>query len=146
VNSHTLADAVVLVASKDKVLSLEAVGYADIATHRPMSKDTLFWIASMSKPMTATAMVMLMDDGKVNLGDPVEKYLPEFKGQMLVAEQDPNHVLLKKPSHPIRLRDVLSHTSGLPFVSRVESKIDQHPLREGALGYALTPLQFEPGS
>jgi CubicO group peptidase (beta-lactamase class C family) len=145
VDSHTLAGAVLLVASKDKVLSLEAVGDADIAAHRPMTTDALFWIASMSKPMTATVMMMLVDEGKVNLDDPVEKYLPEFKGQMLAAEQDPNHVVLKKPSRPIRVRDVLSHTSGLPFASRVEPKIDLHPLREAAISYALTPLQFEPG-
>ena len=146
VDSHTLAGAVTLVASRDKVLSLEAVGYADIAAQEPMKTDALFWIASMSKPMTATALMMLVDEGKVGLDDPVEKYLPEFKGQMLVAEQDPNHVLLKKPSRPITVRDVLSHTSGLPFASRVEPKIDQHPLREAAISYALTPLKSEPGS
>ena len=88
VDQHTLAGAVVLVASKDKVLSLEAVGYSDVAAKKPMRTDDLFWIASMSKPMTATALMMLVDEGKVNVDDPVEKYLPEFKGQMLVAEQD----------------------------------------------------------
>ena len=146
VDSHTLAGAVTLAASKDKVLSLEAVGYADIAARESMKTDALFWIASMSKPMTATAMMMLVDEGKVSLDDPVEKYLPEFKGQMLAVEQDPNHVWLKKPRRPITVRDVLSHTSGLPFASRVEPKIDLHPLREAAISYALTPLKFEPGS
>ncbi len=146
VDSHTLAGAVVLVASKDKVLSLEAVGYADVAAQAPMKTDALFWIASMSKPMTATALMMLVDEGKVRLDDPVEKYLPEFKGQMLAVEQDADHALLKKPSRPIRVRDILSHTSGLPFASRVEPKIDQHPLREAVISYALTPLKFEPGS
>ncbi len=145
VNSHTLAGAVTLVASKDKVLSLAAVGYADVAAQAPMKTDALFWIASMSKPMTATALMMLVDEGKVHLDDPVEKYLPEFQGQMLAVEQDADHVLLKKPSRPIRVRDILSHTSGLPFASRVESQIDQHPLREAVISYALTPLQFEPG-
>jgi CubicO group peptidase (beta-lactamase class C family) len=146
VDSHTLAGAVVLVASKDKVLDLAAVGYADIAGHVPMKTDALFWIASMSKPITATALMMLVDEGKVHLDDPVEKYLPEFKGQMLVVEQDADHTLLKKPSRPIRVRDILSHTSGLPFASRVEPKIDLHPLREAAISYALTSLKFEPHS
>jgi CubicO group peptidase (beta-lactamase class C family) len=146
VDSHTLAGAVTLVASKDKVLSLEAVGYADVAAQRPMRTDSLFWIASMSKPMTAAALMMLVDEGKVGVDDPVEKYLPEFKGQMLAVEQDNDHVLLKKPSQPITVKDVLSHTSGLPFMSRVEQRIDTYPLREAVLSYALSPLKFQPGS
>ena len=82
-DSHTLAGAVTLVADRDKVLSLEAVGYADIAAKTPMKTDDLFWIASMSKPITATGLMMLVDEGKVKLDDPVEKYLPEFKDQWL---------------------------------------------------------------
>jgi CubicO group peptidase (beta-lactamase class C family) len=146
VESHTLAGAVTLVTSKDTVLSLEAVGYADVVAQKPMKTDALFWIASQSKPMTATALMMPVDEGKVNVDDPVEKYLPEFKGQMLAAEQDSEHVLLKKPARPITVKDVLSHTSGLPFMSRVEHKIDTYPLRESVLSYALTPLKFQPGS
>lgn len=149
VDEHTLAGAVTLVASKDKVLSLEAVGFSDVAGKVPMKADDSFWIASMSKPMTASALMMLVDEGKVNVEDPVEKYLPEFRGQMLAAEQDGEHVLLKKPSHPIKVREVLSHTSGLPFMSRPEQqtgRIDTMPLREAAMSYALTPLVFEPGT
>jgi CubicO group peptidase (beta-lactamase class C family) len=146
VASHTLAGAVTLVAMKDKVLSLEAVGYADIAAQKPMRTDALFWIASQSKPMTATALMMLVDEGKVNLEDPVEKYLPEFRGQMLAVEQDQDHTLLKKPARPITVKDVLSHTSGLPFMSRVERKIDTYSLREATLTYALTALKSQPGS
>lgn len=146
VESHTLAGAVILAASKDKVLDLEAVGWADVAAKRPMRTDSLFWIASMSKPLTATAVMMLVDEGKVNLDDPVEKYLPEFRGQIVAAEEDADHILLKKPARPITVRDVLSHTSGLPFASRVEQKIDTLGLREAVFTYALTPLRSEPGT
>lgn len=146
VDSHTLAGAVTLVANKDKVLSLEAVGWADIGERVPMKTENLFWIASMSKPMTAAALMILVDEGKVNVEDPVEKYLPEFKGQMLIAEQDKDHVTLKKPSHPITVREVMSHTSGMPFMSRPEHKIDQFSLSEATLTYAMTPLKTEPGS
>lgn len=146
VESHTLAGAVTLVASKDQVFSLETVGYADIAAQKPMQTNNLFWIASMSKPITATALMMLVDEGKVNIDDPVEKYLPEFQGQMLAVEQDEEHVLLKKPARPITVKDILSHTSGLPFMSRVERKIDGRPLREAVVSYALTPLKFQPGT
>ena len=79
VDDHTLPGAVVLVADKENILDLEAVGYADVAKKLPMRTDSLFWIASMSKPITTTLLMMLVDDGKVNVDDPVEKYIPEFK-------------------------------------------------------------------
>jgi CubicO group peptidase (beta-lactamase class C family) len=146
VDSHALAGAVTLVASKDKVLDVEAVGWADVAAGKPMQTDALFWIASESKPLTATALMMLVDEGKVSLADPVEKYLPEFKGQMVAVEQDSEHLLLRKAARPITVRDILSHTSGLPFGSRVEPKIDQHPLSEAVISYALSPLNSQPGT
>jgi CubicO group peptidase (beta-lactamase class C family) len=149
VDGQTMAGAVTLVASKDKVLDLETVGYADIAAKKEMAPDDLFWIASMSKGMTAAAMMMLVDEGKVNVDDPVEKYLPEFHGQMVEVEQDENHVVLKKPEHPIKIREILSHTSGLPFMSRIEGishHIDTMPLSEAVITYAMSPLNFEPGT
>lgn len=145
VESNSLAGAVTLVASKDKILDLSAVGYADVATKKPMETGDLFWIASMSKAMTAAALMMLVDEGEVNVDDPVEKYLPEFRGQMVVVEQDDAHVVLKRAGHPITVKNILSHTSGLPFKSRVEGRIDALPLRQAVMSYALTPLEFEPG-
>ncbi|MBB5034718.1 serine hydrolase domain-containing protein [Prosthecobacter vanneervenii] len=145
VDDKVLAGAVTMVADKDKVVDVTTVGWADIAAKKPMAKDAIFWIASMSKPITATAFMMLVDEGKVSLDDPVEKYLPEFKGQMVVAEKDGEHVLLKKPKHPITVRNVLSHTSGLAFKSAVENPtLDMLPLRVAVLSYAAAPLQFEP--
>src|SRR5579863_2262691 len=88
VEKGELAGAVALVADKDRVLSVEAVGFADIAKGMPMKQDAMFWIASQSKPMTATAVMMLVDEGKIALDDPVEKYLPEFRGQRVVAESN----------------------------------------------------------
>ena len=147
VDRHVLAGAVVLVATKDKVLDVEAVGYADVAAKKPMRTDSVFWIASQSKPITATALMMLVDEGKVKLDDPVEKYLPEFKGQMVIAEKDKDHVLLKKPKHPITVRNVLSHTSGLPFESPIEKPtLDLFPLACRVRSYAMLPLDFEPDS
>jgi CubicO group peptidase (beta-lactamase class C family) len=147
VDRHTLAGAVTLVADRDEVLSLEAVGFADIAAGKPMRTDALFWIASQSKPITSTALMMLVDEGKVRLDDPVEKYLPEFRAQWLAVEQDEDHMLLRKPRHPITVREILSHTSGLPFKSAMEQPtLDLLPLRDAVRSYAMTPLQFEPGS
>jgi len=146
VDSQTLAGAVTAVASKDKLLDLSAVGYADVPAKKAMQTNCVFWIASMSKPMTAAGVMMLVDEGKLSLDDPVEKYLSEFRGQMVVAEQDGDHALLKKPVHPITVRNVLSHTSGLPFMSRVEQKIDTYPLHEAVMSYGLTSLKFQPDS
>jgi CubicO group peptidase (beta-lactamase class C family) len=147
VANHTLAGAVTLVASSDRVLSLEAVGYMDIAAKKPMRTDALFWIASQSKAMTATALMMLVDEGKVNVDDPVEKYLPEFKGQWVKAEQDADHILLKRPAHPITVKNVLSHTSGLPFSSPLEEPtLDLLPLAARVRSYAMLALEFEPDS
>jgi CubicO group peptidase (beta-lactamase class C family) len=147
VDSHSLAGAVTLVADKDKVLSLEAVGFADVAAGKPLRTDAVFWIASQSKSITAAAFMMLVDEGKVKLDDPVEKYLPEFKDLWLAAEQDKEHVLLRKPKRPITVRDILNHTSGMPFRSALEQPtLDMLPLRVAVRSYAITPLQFEPGS
>jgi CubicO group peptidase (beta-lactamase class C family) len=147
VDSHSLAGAVTLVADKERVLSLGAVGSADVAAGKPMTTDALFWIASQSKPITATALMMLVDEGKLALDDPVEKHLPEFHHQWLAVEQDHDHLLLKQPRRPITVRDILSHTSGLPFASAAEQPtLDLLPLRVAALSYAMTPLLFEPGS
>ena len=147
VDRHELAGAVTLVATKDKVLDVETVGWADIAAKKPMHADAVMWIASMSKGITAAAFMILVDEGKVKLDDPVEKYLPEFKGQMVVAEKDGDHVLLKKPKHPITIRNVLSHTSGLPFKSPIEEPtLDMIPLVTAVKSPAMSPLMFEPDS
>jgi CubicO group peptidase (beta-lactamase class C family) len=147
VDSHTLAGAVVLVGTKDKLLDVEAVGYADIAAQKPMQTDCVFWIASQSKPITAAAVMMLVDEGKVKLDDPVEKYLPEFHGQMVIAQRDADHILLTKPKHPITVRNVLSHASGLPFASPIERPtLDLYPLETRVRSYAMLPLDFEPES
>ncbi len=147
VDRHELAGAVTLMANRDEILSLEAVGWADVAAQTPMPGNALFWIASQTKPMTATALMMLVDEGLVNVDDEVERYLPEFAGQMLVAEQDEHHQLLKKPAHPMTVRNVLNHTSGLPFLTPVEQPfIDGLRLRDATQIYALLPLQFEPDS
>jgi len=147
VNNGSLAGAVVLVAGKDRVLALEGIGFSDIAAKKAMRPDALVWIASQSKPITATALMMLVDEGKVRVEDPVEAYLPEFKEQWLAAEQADDHILLKRPCHPITIRNILTHTSGMPFASPMETPtLDLLPLQDAARSYAMTPLQFEPDS
>src|SRR5688572_191288 len=76
VDDKQVAGAVTLVADKGKVLHLDATGLADIAAKRSMQTDAIFWIASMTKPVTATAVMILESEGKLSVDDPVEKYIP----------------------------------------------------------------------
>ena len=143
VDEDTIAGAVTLVARQGETASLETVGFADLATHKPMRADSLFWIASMTKPITATAVLMLQDQGKLSIDDPVEKHLPEFKNQWLVQEKSANSVTLVRPARPITLRDLLTHTSGL---GDVPSPRPNATLAELVMAYSQQPLRFPPGS
>ena len=145
-DSRSLAGAVAVVADKDKVLAVDTVGYMDVAAKTPMRPDAMFWIASMSKPITAAAFMTLVDEGKVSLDDPVEKYLPEFKDVRL-GEKGKEPSALARPKRAIVIRDILSHTSGLPFKSDAETPtLDGLPLRDAVASYARTPLESEPGA
>ena len=147
VKKNELAGAVMLVADKNKVLAVDTVGYADIAEKREMSPDALFWIASQSKSLTAAAFMMLVDEGKVKLDDPVEKYLPEYADAWVAVEKDAKHMLLQRPAEQITIRRVLSHTSGLPFKSALETPtLDGLPLAVAVRSYAATPLDYQPGT
>ena len=143
VDSGTIAGAVTLVARHGVVASLEAVGYQDVESRKPMRTDTIFAIASMTKSLTATGVMVLLEDGRLLLSDPVEKHLPEFRGQMLVEQRDGDKVLaVKKPSRPITIWDLLTHTSGVPWAWEQDNKT----LAEKARNFAREPLEFEPGT
>ncbi len=146
VDNHTLAGAVALVADQDKILSIDTVGFADIAAKKPMQADSLFWIASQSKPITGAAFMILVDEGKVKLDDPVAKYIPEFKEVKVTVGQGKDAKLVA-PKQAITLRQVLSHTSGLPFSTKFETPtLDKGTLAERVKSYASTPLNSEPGT
>lgn len=137
-----IAGAVTLVATPEKVLDAAAVGWADAAAKRPMTTDAVFWIASQTKPMTGAALMILVDEGKLDVDAPVAKYLPEF-GEIRIGE-GPSAVA---PRRPVLVRDVLTHTSGLPFKSPMEAPtLDLFPLADRARSYARLPLAFEPGT
>jgi CubicO group peptidase (beta-lactamase class C family) len=108
-----------------------------------MRPDDLFWIASMSKSITATAFMMLVDEGKVSIDDPVEKYLPEFKGQLVISDGDKAHA--HPPAHPITVREILTHTSGLIPASDPKAT-RAYSLKENVAGYSAVPLIREPGT
>jgi CubicO group peptidase (beta-lactamase class C family) len=150
VDSGEISGAVTVVGRKDAIVSHEAIGLQNLEARAPMAMYALFRIASMTKPITAIGIMILADEGKLTVEDPVEKYLPEFRGQMLVAERGPDTMTLKKPARPITLRDLLTHTSGLPSafppgLSDLYIKRN-HTLAEGVMAFSQRPLDFQPGS
>lgn len=143
VDSQVMAGAVILVADKNMILDLESVGYSDLSRRKPMQVNDLFWIASMTKAMTAAALMMLVDEGKIRVDDPVEKYIPDFKN-VKVAQPDGK---LVPPSHPILIREILSHTSGLRFLNSKDRQIiDSVPLETSIKNDLLESLLFDPGT
>ncbi len=143
VEEGVISGAVTLVARRDRIVSLEAIGLADVAGRKPMRANHLFWIASMTKPITAVAVLILQDEGKLKVEDSVEKYLPEFKGQWMIQEKSSNTLNLVRPSRPITIRDLLTHTSGIGDVAAPRFDCS---LAELAMAYSQQPLRFPPGS
>lgn len=129
VDSKEISGAVTLVADAEKILHLSAVGLSDIEDKTPMATDSIFWIASMTKPVTATAVMMMQDEGKLSVDDPVSKYLPEFTGDKAA----------------ITIKQCLNHTSGLSEVSGEETE-QITTLHDLVPVFTAKPLVFPPGS
>ena len=148
VDRGEIAGAVTLVGRHDRVASVEAVGYQDLDGKVPMRPDSLFRIASMTKPVTAVGIMILVDKGKLSVEDPVEKHLPEFRDQQLKSGAKDGSPT--KPSRPITVRDLLTHTSGMPgglppALAGLYVKRDR-TLAEAVKLFARAPLEFEPGT
>lgn len=104
VKQGAIAGAVTLIARRGEVVSLEAVGHQDLESKKPMRADTIFDLRSVTKPVTAIGVMILMEEGKLALNDPVEKYIPEFSATRK-TRGSPN---------PITIHHLLTHTAGLP--------------------------------
>ncbi|MGQ9505588.1 MAG: serine hydrolase domain-containing protein [Thermogutta sp.] len=115
VANREIAGSVTLIARNGRIVHWEATGWADIENQRPMQKDNLFQIASMTKPITATALMILVDRKKVQLEDPVSRYIPAFDG--ITVNGQPL-------SKPLTVRHLLTHTSGLTGSQRTETTLE----------------------
>ncbi|HMH01005.1 MAG TPA: serine hydrolase domain-containing protein, partial [Terriglobales bacterium] len=133
--ANEIPGAVTVVATRDSVLRMDAQGWADPQHKSFMRVDSIFWIASMSKPITATAVLMLMEEGKLSLDDPVAKYVPELAGLKTADGKTPR----------ITLRHLLTHTSGMGEATDEEAKAARS-LSQLVPAFASKPLAFEPGS
>ena len=146
VAENKIAGAVAAVARNGKLAYLEAVGVQDLSTRAPMTDRTLFRIYSMTKPVTAVAVMMLHEEGKFRLDDPVEKYLPEF-AEVKVGAAD----AARPPSRPMTVEDLLLHTSGLSHRTsdlyrglKVRSRADTLP--QFITKITRAPLMEDPGT
>ena len=150
VDQGVLSGAVTLVQRHGAVASLEAVGWADIEAKKPMRPDTIFQVMSMTKPFVGTAIMMLADDGRLSVNDPVEKHIPEFRGQMVVVSRNADGtVLMKKPVRSVTIFDLMTHTSGMAYlppagIGELNTTMDR-TLADAVLLYSQMPLEFEPG-
>jgi CubicO group peptidase (beta-lactamase class C family) len=151
VDRQTVAGAVTLVAHGSDIVEFDATGMADVEAGHAMQKDTIFQIMSMTKPVTAIGIMMLAEQGKLALRDPVEDYLPEFKGVRVRTTVNPDEVRSSVPNHAITIRDLLTHTAGIqdypgpPGIADYAQTMSV-PLDEVVRQLAKQPLLFQPGT
>jgi CubicO group peptidase (beta-lactamase class C family) len=148
---RTVAGAVTLVAHGSDIVEFDAAGMADVEANHPMRKDTIFQIMSMTKPVTAIGIMMLAEEGKLALRDPVDLYLPEFHDLKVATTVGPDAGRLAVPNHAITIRDLLTHTAGIqdypgpPGIGDYAQTMSV-PLDEVVKALARQPLIFQPGT
>ncbi len=141
VEAREIPGAVALVAIDGHLVYFEARGQLDLESRKPMPKDAIFSLASLTKPVTAAALLMLVEDGRVRLTDPVAQFIPEFKD--LTVAVSPSQTV--PASRPITIRDLLTHTSGLVAPARIPSE-PAATLATVIPRFGAEPLEFQPGS
>src|SRR5579864_5406605 len=148
VEAKRLPGAVLLMARNGKIAFYDAVGFQDRATQTPMKKDSIFRIASMSKPITTVAAMILAEENKLDVGAPVAQYLPEFKDVKVGTEG-------AAPKRPMTVQDLMRHTSGLTYGLFGNTLVDQMYRKANIFGakslaemvktIATMPLLHQPG-
>lgn len=149
VDSQTIPGAVALVARHGQVAYLDAVGSQDIENQKPMLTDSIFQVMSMTKPFTGVAIMMLVEEGKLELRRPVSDYLPAFANQQVEEVVNDNRTL-HKPATPVAVWHLMCHTSGLN--GDPEGELADNPrtlratLKDAVDYYGHQYLKFEPGT
>jgi CubicO group peptidase (beta-lactamase class C family) len=157
VDKGKLAGVVSMVSRHGKVVEFDATGKRDIATNAPMQKDSIFRIYSMSKPITGVAMMLLFEEGKWQLNDPVSKYIPEFAGLKVYATDANNNIVMKDQVHQVTMRELMSHSGGFTYGIFSGSAVDKmqrdadvlninNTLDEFIKRVAKLPLNSQPGT
>jgi CubicO group peptidase (beta-lactamase class C family) len=156
VDEGKIAGVVTWVARRGQVVHENAYGLADLETQRPMSKDSYFYVYSMTKPITSVALLMLYEEGRFQLNDPIARYLPELANLKLYAgEGRDGGMTLRDPARQPTIEDVFRHTAGFLYGPAGERGIDKAYRDAAVMGGTLEeltrklgslPLAYEPGT
>jgi CubicO group peptidase (beta-lactamase class C family) len=152
IKDEKIVGALTLVARRGKLVHLATAGHSDLEANKPLKNDAIFRIYSMTKPITTVAAMMLYEEGKFQIDDPVAMYLPEFKDVQVYGEGG----ALMKPKSPMTIRHLMAHTSGLTYGFFGNTPVDQQyrsanlmsgntTLAEFTQKLAKLPLLFHPG-
>jgi CubicO group peptidase (beta-lactamase class C family) len=153
VDDNKLPGLITMVARQGKIVHFEKYGMMD--KDKPMQLNTIFRIASMSKPITSVAVMILYEEGYFQLNDPLSKYIPEFKDLKVFSSKDKDGIHLVDPIRPVTIRDLLTHTSGLTYGFFGNTVVDSM-YRKAELGagtikemvqkLSKIPLLYQPGT
>ncbi|MGE3507895.1 MAG: serine hydrolase domain-containing protein [Vicinamibacterales bacterium] len=158
VDQKRLAGAVTLLTRHGKTVSVSTYGAADVESGAPMRRDTIFRIASMTKPVTAVALMLLYEEGKWRLNDPVSRFIPSFTALKVYGGENADGTpKLEDPRTPMTMRDLMTHTAGLGYVINKTHPVDKLYRQHGVLDsskplqamidrLATLPLLAQPGS
>lgn len=158
VDDGLLSGVVTMASRGNKIVHYESVGYRDVEAQAPMTPDTIFRIYSMTKPVTGAALMILYEEGKFKLSDPVGKYIPELADLQVFAGVDDDGNMITEPAdHPMTIRELMSHTGGLSYGIFAQSGVDTAYVEAGILDANDTnaefvaklgqiPLKHQPGS
>ena len=158
VDEGKLSGAVIMIAQDGEIQMTKALGYQNVEDQVPMQDDTIFRIFSMTKPVTGTALMILHDEGKFTLDDPIEKQLPELAGlRVAISASDDGTWETEPTNHPMTVRELMSHTGGLLYTPPLSSgPIAEAYADAGVLGDATLaesiprlkdiPLDYQPGT
>jgi CubicO group peptidase (beta-lactamase class C family) len=156
VDRQEIAGAVGVVLDRGRMVYGDAVGWKDVAAKEPMRRDTLFRMASMTKPVTSVAVMMLVEEGKIALTDPLSKFVPEFAAAQVAVMENGTRKLVPV-ERPITIHDLLTHTSGLSYGFLAPGAAEVDDVAEGLIDSSLSleestrrlakrPLVAQPGS
>ena len=157
VDNGQVAGAIVIIARHGKIVLQETVGWRDVEAKKPMEKDSILRFYSMTKPVTSVATLILVDEGRIGLDDPVSKYVPELDGLQVFGGKTGGPLNAVDATRDITIRDLLRHTSGLTYGFFGDTPIDREYAKAGVLAPSDTlrvtaeklskiPLLYQPGT